>query len=381
MSQVPETTAKPASSSEINLRPDFKGDASPLEILRHLVNNPYMADVVFKVGQPGTLMYAHKLIITMASEVFFAQLNVDGHFKEAQQDSHAKPLVIEDIEPSTMQEVLSYIYCSKVALTEGNMLHVYYAAKKYLLRSLEALCKDTLGRKLNDDNVLQIFVDNCHYNFEDVKVLCLDLICDNPLKIFRNPGFKDLDEDVLKIIVEQKGMNCHVNQLEHALAEWQRWNGKTNLSVELRVPVCRKLNIFGTPRYGGALSIDRVISVQSRIALYGVGIFVGVEYGTFVPDCCVSIEVQINKVSMASTVVNLSKDLITCELMFEKVIVETSCTMQVILGPSKNLSMFHLAPYYLADVLGNSNLMINYSNSPRETRIAYLLCQAEEKSS
>nr|XP_029732507.1 BTB/POZ domain-containing protein 6 [Aedes albopictus] len=358
--------------------PDFTSDLSPMEILKQLVNNDYLADVVFKVGQFGTLMYAHKIVITLASKVFFAQFN--GQFSDGQQDSHLKPIVINDIEPPTFQEVLSYVYCREVNLTADNMLDVYYAAKKYMLGSLQALCEDAFRRKIDDDNVLQIFRYNSRqYHFDIVNELCFSLICDNPLKFFKQDGFVELDQGALKILVERKRMNCHESQLKEAIAKWEIDNEALDLSVEPRVRLCRKLYFFGRPRYGALIDTDITLQVQSRIALYGVGIFVGVKYDTFVPGSSATVEVEINDELVATKSVELLENLETCEIMFEKVNVDESCTMRVIVEPSCNLRhvhMFYLSEFDLADSLGSSQLTIDAADEKIDNCISYLLCQA-----
>nr|XP_029723880.1 BTB/POZ domain-containing protein 6-like [Aedes albopictus] len=355
---------------------DFTSDLSPIEILTLLVNNDYQADVMFQVGQFGTLMYAHKNIITLASKVFFAQFN--GQFADGQQDSQLKPIIIKDIEPSTMQEVLSYVYCRQVSLTTDNMMDLYYAAKKYMLGSLQVLCEDAFRREIDDDTVLEIFSSNSRqYQFEFVNELCFNLICENPLKFFKQDRFVELDQGALKILVEKK-MNCHESQLKEAIAKWEIGKEAMELSVEPRDRLCRKLYLFGRPRYDLLIDTDITLQVQSRIALYGIGVLVGVKYDTFVPGSFVTIEVKINQKLVATKSVELSENFKTCEIMFEKVNVDERCIMQVIVDPSNNLRdvhMFCLSEFDLADTLGGSEVTIPFGTN--HTCISYLLCQAD----
>ncbi|XP_062550502.1 uncharacterized protein LOC134215299 [Armigeres subalbatus] len=78
------------------------GLASPINRQKQLLFSEYRSDVVFRVGNAEELIHAHKLILTVASEVFYAQFN--GSFAESNQDSCEIPVKIEDIEPAAFRE-------------------------------------------------------------------------------------------------------------------------------------------------------------------------------------------------------------------------------------------------------------------------------------
>lgn len=74
----------------------------------HLVNNPYLSDVQFKVGKDQQIMYGHKLFLMSASSVFLNKL--------AQEDSMELP----NIEPDTFILILKYCYTEEKKFELGN---------------------------------------------------------------------------------------------------------------------------------------------------------------------------------------------------------------------------------------------------------------------
>ena len=76
----------------MNRTSDF--DLNLYDKYEKLVNNEYLADIIFLVGEQGEKMFGHKNIISISSEVFYAMFN--GDYTESKDN---KPIVIPDIEP------------------------------------------------------------------------------------------------------------------------------------------------------------------------------------------------------------------------------------------------------------------------------------------
>lgn len=299
---------------------------SPLVRAQKLVNNEYMADVVFKVGQSGTVVYAHRLIITMASEVFYAQFN--GQFAEAKQDPHANPIAITDIEAGPFLEVLRYIYCQEATIGHENMLDVYYAAEKYMLSGLQLLCEDAFYRNINEDNVLEVFHRNRCWRFAVVDKICLSIICDNPLKYFKEHSFLMLDRVALELIASS-AMNCHVEQLEKAIGEWEIKNGKANINIKPPGRLCRKFIFYCKGSYRTNIDTYFTLSAKKPIVLYGIAILIGAQSGSIKSGSTVTIDLMINSKLLLSKICPISDEIETHKLMFEKVVVQRSCEIKV----------------------------------------------------
>ncbi|KAL9699857.1 hypothetical protein quinque_003298 [Culex quinquefasciatus] len=281
--------------------------------LEQLVNSEYGADVFFKVGEAGELMFAHKIIITTASEVFYAQLN--GKFEEATKNTRTDPIAIKDINSTIFLEILRFMYCEKVNLNGDNLVEVNYAAKKYLLSKLVDICDKFIQDKIKEENVLKIFNDNRRYEFVDINTICLRVICDNPLECFDQKLFLALELGSLKLIVDSPGMNCHDDQLVM----------KGRNCRELH---CQKLHAFSKFSYSDTVVTDITIEVSKPFNLYGFGILIGTE-STDIQSLKLNVEVKVefddeweNCFSTEVVVPVKQEEVYVYEVVFKKIIME-----------------------------------------------------------
>ena len=102
-----------------------------------------------------TILYCHKIILSLGAAYYrkmFSGQFVEGNGK----------VVVTDVSSSTMTKVLRYIYTGYIPETEID-LDVLYAADKYEMEQLQAICESKLQENLNIDNVFDISLaaNNC----------------------------------------------------------------------------------------------------------------------------------------------------------------------------------------------------------------------------
>ncbi|XP_055523833.1 kelch-like protein 40b [Wyeomyia smithii] len=297
-----------------------------------LYNNEYFSDVTFLVGDNGEPIYGHKLILTLASEVFYAQFN--GQFKEARQSD--EPIIVTDIQPPIFRDVLRYMYCQKIDLSEDNLIEVYYASQKYLLSGLNKLCEQFCTSKINESNVMKFLNENTKHEFEVVNKNCLAVICDNPLVCFEHVGFLNLKKKVLEMIAGSARINCSQEQLETAIVKWakgdeSRADDASQLAqivsnVHHRKRNCLKLRNYDQFKYVSNMSTCVLVkSNQNSVGLYGLGIFVESQFEP-VEGTTLELKVQVEYfgvsnalVKQYSTVKNVP---VTSELRIERIFFE-----------------------------------------------------------
>lgn len=283
-----------------------------LSRLESLVNNELFADVVFSVGSDGTKMFGHKAILTMASDVFRAQFT--GSFKESRDHGLEDEIRVIDIEPPVFKQVLCYAYCDRVTISADNVLHLLYAAEKYLLTKLANKCTTFIEQHLSEENVLQVFAQNERYNLEDINRMCLNIICSNPIRMFEDENFLTLDAKSLKLIAEYKRMNCELTQLLVGIENWlkiherdgERGNEILN-AVRKREPIdhmCSYLYNFSSGFYKTKIEFKMTIDVDRPFYIYGIGIVL--KSRTSIEHETVRLDVSINRVDLASPTITRS---------------------------------------------------------------------------
>lgn len=379
------TSTKPEADQDQQITPMRKsrpkfvfGMPSPVARQEQLFLSEYQSDVVFRVGSTGQLIHAHKLILTVASEVFFAQFN--GGFAEAKQDNCENPIVIEDIEPEIFTQVLRFIYCEKIQLTADNIMDVYCASQKYLLTGLNRVCKAFLKTTLNQANVMKIFNANRRYGLTNVDEICLKIIQDNPIKCFQSADFLTLNQTAVEMIAACRTMNCQKEQLCEAIKTWCKANSsKEHIKPQWEALQCRKLYAFSTFRYAADVSTNFVLKVKGRMYLHGLGVFIGCKSLSSVPSSAV-VTVKIDPWINESKTVMLKEDMYVEEILFEKLTITNECRINVTI-PSiflKNKELFCLTEFKPVDTLGAIELAISdtalgFPGSTGPNCVAYLL--------
>ncbi|XP_078385036.1 BTB/POZ domain-containing protein 3-like [Oculina patagonica] len=125
------------------------------ERIKHLYNNPLMADVNFVVADkqgsdhPKVKIPCHKIVLAVSSPVFFAMF-----YGELQEISES--IELPDCDSEGLLEFLRYIYCDDVRLTGSCVMQVLYLAKKYMIPSLTSQCRSFLEANINAENVLDV---------------------------------------------------------------------------------------------------------------------------------------------------------------------------------------------------------------------------------
>lgn len=350
--------------------------------LEQLVNNQYLSDVSFKVGKAGEVMVAHKSIITVASEVFYAQFN--GNFAESKKD---QPIILPDIEPPVLLEILRYMYCDEVNLAADNVVDMYYGAQKYLLMGLVKICEEFLNDSIDETNALKIFDDNRQHEFPKVNELCLAFILDDPLVFFEQRTFLNLQERSVELIVQSLTINCTEVQLRKAIQEWIDANEPSD-KVKLlpnhpvRTMQCRRLSFYSTFGYTKDLKSEVKFTFDKNVSLYGVGLFIGAREWSGDPDTVtVAVDIETDLLARrAAETLPIKRDLRVCELVFGKVKIPMNkqCTLSVTMK-SQGLDMFYLEYMNPVDCLKELNFKVSsYSingsqTNSRYTHIAYFL--------
>ncbi|XP_053693058.1 BTB/POZ domain-containing protein 1-like isoform X1 [Sabethes cyaneus] len=254
-----------------------------------LINNQFQSDVTFLVGEKRKPIYAHKLLLIIASEYFNAMFN--GNFKE----SSSNEIELLDMEADIFLEILRFIYCGKVRMTVENVLEIYVHAQKYMLNELRRRAVCFLEKHINACNALKIFAQNRQYEFSFINEKCLALIRRNPLGFFHNDDFCGLDRKSLEIIFASRKINCTDEQIFQALREWKKCNEHESVS-ELQLVIsakrsynCSKLRFFGNMSLSDHTDLKFSVDYQHNLACFGIGVFIKS------PESVITIEVEITE--------------------------------------------------------------------------------------
>ncbi|KAL9704854.1 hypothetical protein quinque_008372 [Culex quinquefasciatus] len=288
-----------------------------------LVNSDQFADVIFRVGEPGELMYGHKAILVQASRVFRTL------FGEA---PPGQAIPIGDIEPVTFRELLRYMYADRITVTLKNAVDVLYGARKYQLWTLTEICQNYLRLKLTEADVLNVFEANRRYELAWVNRICLGIICDNPIQAFDDECFWKLSGKSVELIALRQAMNCRPDQLLTAIKKWMKINR----------------NAFEE----GTRIINFILKIDSgkAISIYGVGICIKSKKSPAAIELDITVERTSNGkltrpliAPMKRTVTAQAEDIHVEEVMFKKLAIGqgTSCSVLIQVTHQRGTTLYY----------------------------------------
>ncbi|KFB48781.1 BTB/POZ domain-containing protein 3 [Anopheles sinensis] len=297
---------------------NFNEETSTAMRKRSMVNNEFLADVVFVVGPEKKRIFAHKLLLVMSSEYFYIMFN--GNFAE----SKTGEVVLEEDDPDLFLTILRYIYTDEINFTLENIRDIYNSAKKFMLTELSALVKEYMMKQINEGSVLRILNENQPYGFPCVTAKCLEVISDNPTFYFKHEDLRKIDRPTLEMILNLKQINCSDDNLENALEIWAGCGEREEEFVNLWKLIRDQKRSYNCSElcFGLNIPVDLEFMVNSRnpMSLYGLRIFIKPSSNM------VSIELKIfqgenqlvaNKYDIANRRIGITQ---SADLFFEKVV-------------------------------------------------------------
>ncbi|XP_064384850.1 TD and POZ domain-containing protein 2-like [Halichondria panicea] len=117
-----------------------------------LDNDKDLNDVMLYFGKEKELVQASKFLLTARSPVFKIMFEAD--MKEAA----ANEVTIDDITPAVGKEMIAYIYTDKAPKIRSMAEKLWFAAEKYQLPGLKALCENEIVKQLDVDNAAHFFL-------------------------------------------------------------------------------------------------------------------------------------------------------------------------------------------------------------------------------
>ncbi|XP_060554744.1 BTB/POZ domain-containing protein 6-like isoform X4 [Ruditapes philippinarum] len=167
---------------------NLKGDTN------YFCMSDHLADVWFAFKDDTYKLPAHKLLLSMRSEVFEAMFY--GSLAES-----SDTIMLEDIDISTMKMVLRYMYSDDIELDVNNVSCCLYAAKKYALYDMANKCAKFLETKIGVDTACTIYEQAKLYDEAQLATKCIDFITGNSKGVFLSKDFHTLAfESVLEIV-------------------------------------------------------------------------------------------------------------------------------------------------------------------------------------
>ena len=149
-------------------------------------------------------LYIYRCVLAARSPVFHAMLSSTNHFKE----STEKVIIIPDVEPDVLKEVLLYIYTDECSTDIQTILErmsepLLLTAVKYQIPGLTLICEDYYIHNITIENVINTLFISDTYQLNKLKEHCLNYIIHHIECILQCKEYHILQPVYLKQEIEQ----------------------------------------------------------------------------------------------------------------------------------------------------------------------------------
>ena len=187
---------------------------------KHMFNNSLISDITFSVNnssahqqQSVLLIPAHKYVLAISSPVFFAMFY--GHMADA-----ARTVELADCDSDSFLELLRFVYCEEVRLTDGNIIGVLHLAKKYMLPGLAEECTKFLRGELRADNVFAVLPKAQLYEEVELVEKCWEIIDEYTEETLTSGGFLNISRDLLRAAIGRHSLAASEVEIFRAVNRW-----------------------------------------------------------------------------------------------------------------------------------------------------------------
>lgn len=95
-----------------------------------------------------------------------------------------------------------------------NVIHIYYAASKYLIQPIVNDCNKFIQNRINDTNILEIFYDTITYGLEDIQTNLFDKIKTNVQKFVDNEMILHMPQEwFLKLYAQNEDISMKEEEI------------------------------------------------------------------------------------------------------------------------------------------------------------------------
>lgn len=157
---------------------------------------------------PLATFHAHKAILLSRSSSFGAQIRAGTNYNTANSKLPSVDLYIDDLDPSTVRIMLTYIYTGRLVNSSDelksnlNAIDLFRAAVKYDLHELRELAKTTMLDMLKIENAIEMLEVSDQANDASLKQQVLAFIRSNALAVSKTNNWMEFTKRHPHLIID-----------------------------------------------------------------------------------------------------------------------------------------------------------------------------------
>ncbi|KAJ5077182.1 btb (poz) domain-containing 2a-related [Anaeramoeba ignava] len=196
--------------------------------LKKLFNQRKFADVKFIVGKTEKIFYAHKLILSLASD-FWKKMFYGLGWKEVANKAVAV-VNIPDIDYKIFETIMFYVYFREKNINANTVFQLIQVSDKYLLSEFKKDCLEFLYGMLTPLNCFQYLEDpNIFFGDQETKEIILRFIQTHRTLFQDYPNILEgRMQDTIKEILSLDSFRTKEFILFQSVYNWGKWVCKLN---------------------------------------------------------------------------------------------------------------------------------------------------------
>ena len=205
--------------------------------IESLLNNEHMSDIKFIVN--GEKFHAHKFVLALDSEVFYAM------FYGPMADGRKEIDIVDCENPEDFLEFLSLIYKKSANVTWENVEELSYLRKKYMVMEMGLFSK-LVKSTVKNNNCLRSFDTSVALEEDGMIEECLGVIRRDASALVKTQQFLELKQPAVKILLTQDMLNISEIDLFNAVDKWCSYQVEIS---KLNASATTKREILGDALY------------------------------------------------------------------------------------------------------------------------------------
>ncbi|KAG9329815.1 hypothetical protein JZ751_028924 [Albula glossodonta] len=228
--------------------------------LKELLNENKFVDCNLKVGE--RTLPCHKLIMAACSpyfrELFFSE---DGKEVEGNDE-----VILEDVDPTTMDMIIGYLYSAEINLTDENVQDVFVVANRFQIPSVFTVCVNYLQRQLSPDNCLAIFRLGLVLNCPRLAAAARNYIADRFEILSKEEDFLQLAPHELFAIIGVDSLNVEKEEVVfESLMKWVRCNKEERVKILSDAFDCIRFRLLPEKYFKEKVEEDDIIKADPEL--------------------------------------------------------------------------------------------------------------------
>ncbi|XP_052223641.1 BTB/POZ domain-containing protein 6-like [Dreissena polymorpha] len=240
-----------------------------------MLENEELCDVIIAAGNEHKQIKCHKYILASRSPVFYAMFC--GTLAESND-----VIYVPDIDPSTLDNLLRYMYSGKVEINTDTVLSLLYTAKKYDIPGLASQCKTFLNDNLDAENVCTVLDQAIVFDDEEMKAKSLEFIMNKSESVLKTDAFSRMSKSGLQEVLKLETFSASECELYLGCKLWAthrcRAAGKQETDEQrrqelgdelidlIRFPTMTLVEFTDAVASGNVLNKDELLSIYRSIA-------------------------------------------------------------------------------------------------------------------